>query len=110
VRRRYRQSVKGQAANRRRNHERRAKTKGAAVVELVDPQKVFERDRWRCHLCRKVIPRRLFYPDRRSASVDHIVPLAEGGEHSYRNVAAAHLGCNLDKRTLPMGEQLRLLG
>lgn len=34
--------------------------------------------------------------------VDHIIPLAEGGEHSYANVQVAHPSCNTSKRhTLP---------
>lgn len=28
---------------------------------------------------------------------DHIVPLAEGGEHSYANVQVAHVFCNRSK-------------
>jgi 5-methylcytosine-specific restriction endonuclease McrA len=32
-----------------------------------------------------------------SASVDHIIPLVLGGEHSMANVQAAHLVCNLRK-------------
>ena len=77
---------------------------------MVDPQKVYDRDQWRCHLCRKPVPKTATYPHPRSASIDHIVPLAEGGEHSYRNVATAHLVCNTAKRTKAVGEQLRLLG
>lgn len=32
-----------------------------------------------------------------SASVDHIVPLSRGGEHSMANVQCAHLSCNSSK-------------
>lgn len=32
-----------------------------------------------------------------SASVDHIVPLSRGGEHSMNNVQCAHLSCNCSK-------------
>ena len=42
--------------------------------------------------------------------MDHIVPVSERGEHSYRNTQLALLGCNIDKSAKPMGEQLRLIG
>jgi 5-methylcytosine-specific restriction endonuclease McrA len=30
-------------------------------------------------------------------SIDHIVPIARGGEHEWDNVQPAHLGCNIQK-------------
>lgn len=88
---------------------RRRKT-GMVVVDKVRLDELARRDRWRCHLCGKPVDASLRYPDRGSASIDHIVPVSEGGEHSYRNTALAHLGCNVAKCALPMGEQLRLIG
>lgn len=80
------------------------------VVEVVAIERLYARDGGRCHLCGKRVPPAAKYPDRRSASIDHIVPVSEGGEHSYRNTALAHLGCNLAKSARPVGEQLRLIG
>lgn len=80
------------------------------MVERIDPGVVMDRDGWRCHLCDRKIPKNRKAPHPLSASIDHIVPLSLGGEHSYRNVAAAHLGCNQAKRTDAVGEQLRLIG
>lgn len=31
------------------------------------------------------------------ATIDHVRPLARGGEHSWANVQLAHLACNLRK-------------
>lgn len=76
----------------------------------IGPVPVCVRDGWRCGLCRRRIGKTYRYPHPRSASVDHIVPLSEGGEHRWTNVQAAHLRCNLLKRTRAMGEQLRLVG
>ena len=42
-------------------------------------------------------------------SIDHIVPLSKGGEHSYANCALAHTGCNSAKSAFG-GGQLLLLG
>ncbi|MCK4625025.1 MAG: HNH endonuclease [Phycisphaerae bacterium] len=51
----------------------------------------------------------LKYPHRRSASLDHIVPISQGGHHTRKNVQLAHLGCNIQKRA-SRGHQLRLIG
>ena len=44
------------------NHRRRAAVHGA-TAERIDPREIFERDGWRCHLCRKPIDRRLLDAD-----------------------------------------------
>ena len=80
-----------------------------AVVERFDPIEVLERDRWRCHLCGVSTPRRLrgTHNDR-APELDHIVPIAAGGEHSRRNTACACRKCNIAKSDKPLG-QLRLV-
>ena len=83
--------------------------KRSAFVEDVDPLAVFERDKWTCGICGERIPKRAKWPDMRSASVDHIVPLACGGKHEMRNVQASHLGCNSVKQNRGSGEQLALI-
>jgi endogenous inhibitor of DNA gyrase (YacG/DUF329 family) len=86
----------GRAADRMRCAKRRARFV-AAVVEVVDPDAVFERDGWLCHLCGESIDRALTGWDRMGPTVDHLIPLVAGGEHSYANVAAAHRSCNSRK-------------
>ncbi len=74
----------------RRNTQTRRARKRAAFVEVVDPMVVFVRDRWTCGICR--------LPVRSSeAQLDHVVPLARGGEHSYKNTQCAHASCNARK-------------
>lgn len=65
--------------------------------EPINARLVFERDQWTCGICRKPISRTLKSPDPRSVSIDHILPLSHGGPHTYSNVQAAHLGCNIWK-------------
>jgi 5-methylcytosine-specific restriction endonuclease McrA len=78
---------------------RRARKRGNGW-EPVDVLAVFDRDGWRCHLCgRKVKPT--------EASIDHLIPIADGGPHSYANVATAHLSCNI-RRGRRGAVQLRL--
>ena len=91
-------------------HKRRA-IQLAANVEIVTPREVYERDKWTCHICGGKVrrsPRRKHDPD--MASLDHILPIALGGEHSYANVACAHYRCNLSKGKRSVGEQLALIG
>ncbi|MFI1485774.1 HNH endonuclease [Streptomyces sp. NPDC020747] len=69
----------------------------AATVEDFAPRDVYERDGWVCQLCLLGIDPAVAWPDSMSPSVDHVVPLAKGGEHSMANAQAAHLGCNSRK-------------
>ena len=96
------------AKRHRISHERRA-AKYGVDAERFSPLEVFQRDKWRCHLCGKKVPRTATAPDPRAPSLDHVVPLALGGTHTRANVALAHLGCNIAKGTRPAGEQLALV-
>ena len=78
-------------------HRRRAKQHGVAY-EKVDPLAVYERDGWMCGLCGEPVDRRLQWPHPLSASQDHIVPISQGGPHTFDNVQCAHLECNLVAR------------
>lgn len=71
---------------------------------------IFERDGWICGLCNEEIDQWLGWPDPMSASLDHIVPLSQGGAHSRANTQATHLRCNIAKGARPQMEQLRLVG
>ena len=70
---------------------------------------IFERDGWTCQICGQKINRRLKYPNPRSKSIDHIIPLSKGGNDSPVNVQATHLRCNVGKHAINKG-QLRLFG
>jgi 5-methylcytosine-specific restriction endonuclease McrA len=71
---------------------------------------VGERDGWACHLCLRRVTRKAGTSDERSgAVVDHLVPIAAGGSHTWDNVAVAHWDCNQSRgHTGPA--QLRLVG
>lgn len=68
----------------------------AAVEEIID-YVVFERDSWTCQLCSEAVDPKCEWPDSMSPSIDHIMPLSKGGDHSMDNVQLAHLGCNCRK-------------
>lgn len=88
-----------------RARRRAAKIKG----EDFDPLEIFERDGWRCGICKRKVGRTLEYPHPRSASLDHIVPIVDGGEHTRANTQCAHLECNLRRQHRGPG-QLLLIG
>lgn len=77
-------------------HKRRALKLGTQV-EDIQPLDIYERDIWLCGLCDKPVDPAVSWPDRSSASLDHIVPLSKGGTHTYENVQLAHLSCNVSK-------------
>lgn len=87
-----------------RRKARKLKLRGVKV-EAVNPLTVLERDRWQCQLCGVSTPKRLRGTyDERAPEVDHIIPIAEGGEHSYRNTQCACRACNLAKSGKAKGQ------
>lgn len=96
----------------KRNTKRTTRSKGKALkraltVESVNPTLVFDRDGWRCQLCGVRTPRKLrgLY-DPRSPELDHIVPLSQGGSHSYVNTQCCCRQCNAEKGSKPLGQAL----
>lgn len=89
-------------------HRHRAIRRGAGA-ERFRPIEIFERDGWRCGLCGHRVDRRLRFPDKMSASIDHIIPISQGGSHTRANCQCAHWLCNSRKTSGP-GGQLRLFG
>lgn len=78
-----------------RQHERYAKRCLPGVrIESVNRIEVMERSRWTCGICGQAIDRALPPHDRMSATIDHVTPLAAGGDHSADNCQAAHRICN----------------
>jgi 5-methylcytosine-specific restriction endonuclease McrA len=77
-------------ANQRRQGTRYAMRKRDAFVEDIEPYEVLNRSRGICGICGLSVDAEDFH-------VDHVVPLARGGEHSYENVQAAHPRCNASK-------------
>lgn len=94
---------------RKKTQRRRAVTKGV-TAEVVDRDKVGDRDGWRCGICRRKVDRNLAWPHPRSPSLDHIVPISEHGPHTYANTRISHLKCNTDRSNRGGHEQLALIG
>jgi len=74
---------------------------------LISRAEIAERDGWRCGLCHRKVDQGKAWPDPMCASIDHVLPLARGGDNSAANLQLAHLRCNLSKRADGQ-DQLRL--
>lgn len=92
-----RRARKKERAQFRRTDLYRARRAGVAY-EPVNRLFVFARDKWRCQLCGCGTPKSLKGKNQpRSPELDHIVPLAMGGPHTYANVQCACRKCNAKK-------------
>lgn len=93
--------VRRRDASRNAKHVRRVRMK-TGRYEPVKSSRVYERDEWTCGICQLPVDRALMYPDPGSPSLDHVIPLARGGSHTYDNVQLAHFVCNWRKSdTMP---------
>ncbi len=80
------------------NHRKKARATGAKS-EPIAFWKVYDRDGGICQICFEVAPRELrgSQTDILAPELEHIIPLAKGGDHTYANVRLAHRGCNNEK-------------
>jgi len=96
-------------ATRRIGRAIRRARKQQAHRERVDPIAVLRRDRYRCQLCGRSTPARLRGRMVDNApEIDHIVPLSQGGSHTYDNVQCACRKCN-GRKSVAVRGQLRLV-
>lgn len=71
---------------------------------------VFQRDGWRCRFCGIDTPESLRGTHEHNApELDHIVPLARGGQHSYDNTQCLCRACNGFKSNRTMAELEKVL-
>lgn len=98
---------RGKCAKRAEKRTRRHRLRAAGKSEHFTLREIAERDGWRCHLCRHKINPALDPQHDRAASIDHLIPVSDGGEHVRENVAIAHRDCNW-RRSTGGDVQLRL--
>jgi hypothetical protein len=70
---------------------------------------IFERDGWVCGICHKAVEQSLRFPDPAAPSLDHVVPVCEGGLNDPGNLRLTHLRCNVSRRHRGGNEQLALM-
>jgi 5-methylcytosine-specific restriction endonuclease McrA len=89
---------------------RRELAKRGELGPDISPQYIYERDHWRCQLCRRKVHKGKAVPHPMAPTLDHIVPLSKGGKHEIANIFTAHFICNARKGNRNHGEQLMLFG
>lgn len=86
-----------------KNHEikRRTKVQNAMVDRDISLDKLITRDKGVCHICGLacncndyVMKDGTIITGNNYPSIDHVIPLAKGGKHSWENVKLAHRICN----------------
>lgn len=93
---------------RQKNRRRRAAKRGAPS-ERYTLVGIATRDKHRCGLCGKRVAMKQKVPHPKAPTIDHIVPLLDGGDDTRANVQLAHFLCNSAKG--PRGsQQLALIG
>lgn len=99
-------------AKRADKHRRRAIILGADH-ERFTSREIHERDGWACWICHRPVDRDADPQSDRAPSLDHIIPLANGGTHQRANTATACRGCNARRSNLPTltvnGERVAVL-
>ena len=85
-------------------HRRRARMKGAQSDRGINHLSLRERDGSHCYLCGsemsfEVLKKGLYNP--RRATIEHIVPICQGGPHTWENVALSCWECNIRRRRKP---------
>ena len=85
-------------------HRRRLAIKTAMVDRDITVLSLFNKSRGQCAICGKPCDLNdytekdgYFIAGNNYPSIDHIIPLAKGGEHSWDNVQLAHRLCNSKK-------------
>ena len=91
--RRYCSSTCRKAVQRKARRERLRR----AYVEPVSLAVLRRRDEDRCRICGEPVDFTRQPPHPSAATIDHVIALCRGGEHSYGNTQLAHLRCNTAK-------------
>jgi len=98
------------ATKRNENHKRRQREIHTSIKPIYKNE-ILLRDKGICQLCGKKINIKYVYPHPKSLSIDHIIPLSQGGTHEPKNVQVAHFICNSKKgnKKGALYDQIRLI-
>jgi 5-methylcytosine-specific restriction endonuclease McrA len=89
-----RNTKRAAAASRWRARRRGVKSESFSKIA------VYERDGWICGICAAPVDPELKHPDHYAASLDHIVPISKGGDHTMANCQCSHWICNSLKQAI----------
>lgn len=68
-------------------------------------EKLYKRDNGICQICGEKCDYNDYRKDEKNSfiaginypSIDHIIPISKGGQHTWDNIQLAHIGCNSSK-------------
>lgn len=78
----------------KKNKNEREKLLKMQFVDNVQLDTLFKRDGGVCKICGMRVYEDIEKSNKWAGTIDHIVPLIKGGEHSYKNCQLAHRICN----------------
>lgn len=86
-------------SRRRKSSTRDAKKRArwAVRLERISRSGVLARDSYACKLCDEPLAMHRQVPHPLAPTLDHVIPLAKGGDHADDNLQAAHFICNVLK-------------
>jgi len=86
------------------------KKRNLSKVGKVIPY-VGNRDGWKCSICFDKVKSKVYsYDDKWSPTIDHVIPVSQGGTDDLSNLKLAHMICNAKKGAFGGNEQLLLVG
>jgi endogenous inhibitor of DNA gyrase (YacG/DUF329 family) len=86
--------IRNRAANAIKNHRRRTRGRNAISVDQLA-----QRDGSRCNLCGRKIDMNLSGRAKWGPTIDHLVPVIDGGTNDPSNLALAHRFCNVSRHS-----------
>jgi 5-methylcytosine-specific restriction endonuclease McrA len=92
----------------KKNRRRRAAKRGG-VSEPYTLAEIAVRDGMRCGLCGGRVPMGKKVPHPLAPTIDHVLPVSEGGDDTRANIQLAHFRCNSVKGARGC-QQLALIG
>lgn len=102
-------SIRCQKSDHNRTHDRRLD--GKIIDKDISLEKLYDRDHGICYLCGGKCDWD-DYEERDGTwivgktypTIEHVIPLCDGGKHSWSNIKLAHHACNSKKGRHPLGE------
>src|SRR5260221_4894948 len=96
---RYHDTERYKAINRRHRHQRRILEKEADCYTDEDINKQYIRQKMRCYYCGKTI--------KKTYEIDHIIPVSRGGTNHPSNIVLACKSCNASKKDKLLHEWIK---
>lgn len=94
----------------RRGRKRRKARERQVAHEDYTLEEIAARDHFKCGICRRKVRMDLVVPHNGAPTIDHVLPIADGGDDVRANVRLAHFICNSIRGNRGGPVQLALIG